>query len=80
MTGQKNGMLYELDAGSTVPDPTHAALVTSNRKERLSIAESRMWHRRLGHPGEAAIKPIVNGYIDDGRICEVCIQVKLNGR
>jgi len=29
-----------------------------------------MWHRRLGHPGEAAIKSIVKGYVDDGRTCE----------
>jgi len=36
-----------------------------------------MWHQRLGHPGEAAIKFIVKGYIDDGHIYDVCIQVKL---
>jgi len=36
-----------------------------------------MWHRRLGHPGEEAIKSSVKGYIDNGRICEVCIQAKL---
>jgi len=57
MLGRKNGMLYELDAGSSVLDSQHTALITSNGPTTLSIAESRMWHRRLGHPGEAAIKP-----------------------
>jgi hypothetical protein len=75
MLGRKNGMLYELDAGSSVPE--HTALITSTGPAKLSIAESRMWHRRLGHPGEAAIKSIVSGYVDDGNVCEVCIQAKL---
>jgi len=77
MLGQKNGMLYELDAGPAVLDSQHMALITSNGQAKLSIAESRMWHRRLGHPGEAAIKSIVKGYVDDGCICEVCIQANL---
>ena len=77
MLGRKNGMLYELDAGSSVLDSQHTALITSNGQAKLSIAESRMWHRRLGHPGKAAIKSIVKGYVNDGRICEVCIQAKL---
>jgi len=77
MLGQKNGMLDELDAGPSVLDSQHMALITSKGQAKLSIAESRMWHRRLGHPGEAAIKSIVKGYIDDGCICEVCIQAKL---
>jgi len=76
--GQKNSMLYKLDAGPSVLDLQHTALITSNGQAKLSIAESRMWHRRLGHTGEAAIKSIVKGYIDDGCICEVCIQAKLN--
>ena len=77
MLGQKNGMFYELDAGPSVLDSQNTALITSNGQPKLSIAESRMWHRRLGHPGEAAIKSSVKGYVDDGRICEVCIQAKL---
>ena len=77
MLGQKNGMLYELDAGPSVLDSQNTALITSNGQRKLSIAESRMWHRRLGHPGEAAIKSSVKGYVDDSRICEVCIQAKL---
>jgi len=31
----------------------------------------------MGYPGEAAIKSIVKGYVDDGRIYEVCLQAKL---
>jgi hypothetical protein len=77
MLGRKNGMLYEVDAGSSVLDLQHTALIASNGPAKLSIAESRMWHRRLGHPGEAAIKSIVSGYVDDGNVCEVCIQAKL---
>jgi transposase InsO family protein len=79
MTGQKNGMLYELDAtGPPASDPIYAAaLISFNRTGKLSIEESKMWHRRLGHLGDAAIKSIINGYVDDGRICEVCIQAKL---
>jgi hypothetical protein len=75
MTGQKNGMLYELDAiGPPASNPVYAAaLITSRAKEKLSIDESRMWHRRLGHIGEQAIKSIINGYTDNGHICEVYI-------
>jgi len=69
--------LYELDAGPSVLDSQNTALITSNGQPKLSIAESRMWHRHRGHLGEAAIKSIVKGYVDDGRICEVCIQAKL---
>jgi len=77
MLGQKNGMLYELDAGPSVLDSQNTALITLNGQPKLPIAESRIWHRRLGHPGEVAIKSIVKGYIDDGRICKVCIQAWL---
>jgi hypothetical protein len=58
MTGQKNGMLYELDAtGPPASDTIYAAaLISSNRTGKLSIKESKMWHRRLGHLGDAAIK------------------------
>jgi len=44
MLGQKNGMLYELDAGPSVLDLQNRALITLNRQPKLSIAESRMWH------------------------------------
>ena len=77
MLGQKNGMLYKLDAGPSVLDTQNTALTTLNGQPKLSIAESRMWHRRLSHPGKEAIKSIVKGYIDDGRICVVFIQAKL---
>jgi len=77
MTGQKNGMLYELDTNRSTPDSINAALVTSEGKKKLSIAESRIWHKRLGHLGDAAVKSIINGYVDDGSTCEVCIQAKL---
>jgi hypothetical protein len=72
-------MLYELDAtGPPASDPIYAAaLISLNRTGKLSIEESKMWHRRLGHLGDAAIKSIINGYADDGHICEVCIQAKL---
>jgi len=76
MLGQKNGMLYELDAGPLVLNSHNTALITSNGQLKLSIAESRMWHRHLGHPGEAAIKSIVKGYVDDSCIYKVCKQVK----
>jgi len=47
------------------------ALITSNGLAKLSIAKSRMWYQRLGHPREVAIKSIVKGYVDDSRTCEV---------
>ena len=55
MLREKNGMLYELDAGPLVLDSQNTALITLNEQAKLSIAESRIWHQRLGHPGEAAI-------------------------
>jgi len=73
MTGQKNGMFYELDTNRSTPDSINAALITSEGKKKLSIAKSRIWHKRLGHLGEVAIKSIINGYVDDGSTCEVCI-------
>jgi len=77
ITGQKNGMLYELNTSYCAPDSILAAIVTSEGKKKLSIAESRIWHKRLGHLGDAAIKSIINGYVDDGSTYEVCIQANL---
>ena len=77
ITGQKNGMLYELDTSCCAPDSILVTLVTSEGKKKLSITKSRIWYKRLGHLGDAAIKSIINGYVDDGSTCEVCIQAKL---
>jgi len=71
ITGQKNGMLYELNTSCCAPNSILVALVTSEGKKKLSITESRIWHKRLGHLGDAAIKSIINGCVDDGSTCEV---------
>jgi hypothetical protein len=70
-------MLYELDADPSIRNTTHVALITTDTKKKLSITESKIWHKRLGYLGEAAMKAIINSYIDDGNTCEVCIQAKL---
>jgi hypothetical protein len=68
--------LYTFLLSATRYSRTHVAL-TTDAKKKLSIAESRIWYKRLGHLAEAAIKAIINGYVDDGNTCKVSIQAKL---
>jgi len=70
-------MLSKLDTSRCASDSIHIALVTLEGKKTLSIAKSRIWYKHLGQLGDAAIKSIINSYVDDSSTCEICIQAKL---
>jgi len=59
-----------------MPDAPMALLGSTAYTPKLSITESTLWHRRLGHLHIAAMKSLVDGYTHDGSICEICIQAK----
>jgi len=42
----------------------------------LSISESAMWHKRLGHLNHASTKSLIQGYTHDNSLCDVCILAK----
>jgi hypothetical protein len=60
---------------SSPPKAPTAAKTKSTRKS-LTISESRLWHRRLGHIHPTAMKTLIGGYKHDDLMCTVCIQAK----
>jgi hypothetical protein len=60
---------------SSPPKAPTTAKTKSTRKS-LTISESRLWHRRLGHINPTAMKTLIGGYKHDDSMCTVCIQAQ----
>jgi transposase InsO family protein len=55
--------------------PTSSA-AQPTKKKKLSISESRMWHRRLAHLHPAAMRSLIDGLTHSDTTCNVCIKAK----
>jgi hypothetical protein len=61
-------------SSSSALRPTSSAQPTKTKK--LSISESRMWHRRLAHLHPAAMRSLIDGLSHSDTTCDVCIKAK----
>jgi hypothetical protein len=78
ISGHLNGKLYQIDAQI---NHSHALLSSAsnqppNQPPKLSIAESRLWHKRLAHLHTTAMKDLIKGYTHEDELCEICILAK----
>jgi transposase InsO family protein len=53
-----------------------ASRTSTQTKKKLSISESRMWHRRLAHLHPAAMRSLIDGLTHSDTTCEVYIKAK----
>jgi len=49
-------------AASTVPQGPPTTVLTKTTRKRLTISESRLWHRRLAHNTLTALRSLIDGY------------------
>jgi hypothetical protein len=73
MTGTKSGKLFQVDPHA---DTRIGHVLLSGAQRTLSIDESKRWHQRLTHLYPAVLKSLIDGYVYDGMVCEVCILAK----
>jgi transposase InsO family protein len=53
-----------------------SAAQPTKQKKKLSLSESRMWHRRLAHLHPAAMRSLIDGLTHSDTTCDVCIKAK----
>jgi len=64
-------------AASTIPQcPLTTIPLTKTTRKPVTIAESRLWHRRLAHINPTALQFLIDGYTKDDSMCTACIQAK----
>ena len=77
----ENGKRRKRDSSPTI-EPTiessraPIAAKTKSTRKSLTIAESRIWHRRLAHMNPTDMKSLIDRYTNDDSMCTVCIQAK----